>query len=188
MLLSSGTISPRVLVRLSFHQHAAQALPKMTESFSVKGGKALALAQFSIGLLVSLFWVKLDSVHGSPVWLRRGAAARRKGVLAKFLLFAVKAIRQNVCGCVCMWLTFRLGGHCKRSRAFTQAVSVGRHHSECVLSVRDEVVDGDLQFSWSCGVLNTLPVESERERASTRGIQFCSHCWNKDAVLLCVES
>lgn len=76
----------------------------------------------------------------------------------------MKAIRQHVCGCVCLWLTFRLGGHREQSRAFAQAVSVGRHHPECVLSVRDEVVDGDLQFPRSCGVLNTLPVETERER------------------------
>lgn len=71
-----------------------------------------------------------------------------------------------------MWLTFRLGGHCKGCRAFTQAVSVGRHHPECVLSVGGEVVDGDLQFSWSCGVLNTFSVERERERGRIRGTQF----------------
>lgn len=37
-------------------------------------------------------------MHRSPVWLLREGAGRRK-VLAKLLLLAVKAIRQNVCDC-----------------------------------------------------------------------------------------
>lgn len=88
----------------------------------------------------------------------------RLGLVSTEVIY-VRSMGQNMCVCVCLFPTFRLGGHCQGGRAFTQAVSVGCYHPESVFGIRNEVLDGHLHFSWSRGVLNTFPAEPGRGTA-----------------------
>lgn len=58
--------------------------------------------------------------------------------------------------CICVCVTFSLGGHFERCRALARPVAVVSHDSEAIFGVWHQILDGDLHLSWTAGIHNPL--------------------------------
>lgn len=83
-------------------------------------------------------------------------------------LFISQLNKKVQCVAFARSLTFRLGFDPQRCWTLSRAVFVVRHHTEGILGVWHEVLNGDLHFSWTTGVHDPLPVQDERNKHDMR--------------------
>lgn len=73
--------------------------------------------------------------------------------------------------CVCVCVTFGLGGHFEHRRALARPVDVVRHDPKAVPGVRHEVLDGDQHVAGTAGVDHPLPDQTQGQQRIFMGPQ-----------------